>query len=105
MTTTSRRPVIAALPLERAFVLQIAAEADLVAGRLGGRVEHVVSGRAARFRSLRQLLAFLESAAGAPTARRERPLVPGGGAAAPARKQRDRALPAPVNPTGKRRRR
>jgi hypothetical protein len=50
------------LPVDRAFVVQIKAQADLAAGRLVGRVEHVVSGRAIRFRSLRQLVEFMDGA-------------------------------------------
>ena len=43
----------------RAFVVQLRAETDIKAGRLIGRVEHVVSGEAARFRSVHELLAFM----------------------------------------------
>ena len=43
----------------RAFVVQLREETDIKAGRLIGRVEHVVSGEAARFRSVHELLAFL----------------------------------------------
>jgi hypothetical protein len=53
-----QRP-IRSLPPERAFVVQLEAETDLSAEEVGGRVEHVVSGRAVRFQSLAQLLAFL----------------------------------------------
>ena len=35
---------------------------EALAGRLVGRVEHVVSGRATRFRSLRQLVEFMDGA-------------------------------------------
>jgi hypothetical protein len=47
------------LSAHRAFVVQIHAETRVEAGGLVGCVEHVVSGRAARFRSLDALLAFL----------------------------------------------
>jgi hypothetical protein len=42
-----------------AFVVQFSAETQVEAGRLVGRVEHVVSGQAAHFHSLEALLAFL----------------------------------------------
>ena len=48
------------LPAERAFVVQLYAEADMARGRMAGRVEHVVSGRAAHFDRLEDLLAFIE---------------------------------------------
>lgn len=53
-----------ALPPHRAFVIQFRAETDAPAGRLAGRVEHVASGRAAHFRSLDELLAFLDQVLG-----------------------------------------
>jgi hypothetical protein len=57
----------------RAFVVQLRAETDVAAGRLVGRVEHVVSGQAATFQTLEGLLAFLaqilaERGAGPPEA-------------------------------------
>jgi len=42
-----------------AFVVQFRVETDLAQGRCTGRVEHVVSGQAAHFQSLEELLAFL----------------------------------------------
>jgi hypothetical protein len=42
-----------------AFVVQFYAETQVEAGRLAGRVEHVVSGQATHFQSLETLLAFL----------------------------------------------
>ncbi|HKA53653.1 MAG TPA: hypothetical protein VKJ47_08315 [Candidatus Binatia bacterium] len=42
-----------------AFVVQFRVETDLVQGCCTGRVEHVVSGQAAHFQSLEELLAFL----------------------------------------------
>ena len=42
----------------RAFVVQFREEGEAVGGRFSGRVEHMVSGRAARFRSPEELLAF-----------------------------------------------
>jgi len=49
-----------ALSPHRAFVVQFRAETDMAQGRCTGRVEHVVSGQAARFASLEELLAFIE---------------------------------------------
>jgi hypothetical protein len=43
----------------RAFVIQFHAAADIGAGHIIGRVEHVVSGQATRFESLHALLAFM----------------------------------------------
>ena len=42
-----------------AFVVQFRLETDLAQGRGTGQVEHVVSGQAAPFQSLEELLAFL----------------------------------------------
>jgi hypothetical protein len=47
------------LPAQRAFVVQLAATAEVALGRLEGRVEHVVSGQATQFASLEDLLAFM----------------------------------------------
>jgi hypothetical protein len=44
------------LPAERAFVIQLRADANLARGIVRGRVEHVLSGAAAHFDSLEQLL-------------------------------------------------
>ena len=46
-------------PHERAFVLQLGAQADPASGRIEGRIEHVASLRSARFGSLVELVAFL----------------------------------------------
>ena len=43
----------------RAFVVQFRAETAVEQGRFVGRVEHVVSGQAAHFASLEELLAFM----------------------------------------------
>jgi hypothetical protein len=43
----------------RAFVVQFRAETDVAAGRLAGRVEHVVSGQVTVFHTLDALLAFI----------------------------------------------
>ena len=45
---------------QRAFVVQFHSDTDLVAGRMVGRVEHVVSGRSERFSSVVSLLASIE---------------------------------------------
>jgi hypothetical protein len=42
-----------------AFVIQFREGTDIGAGRLDGRVEHIASYRAARFRSIDELLAFM----------------------------------------------
>jgi hypothetical protein len=46
-------------PAQRAFVVQVAAAAEVTPDRLAGRVEHVVSGQATQFHSLEELLAFM----------------------------------------------
>jgi hypothetical protein len=45
--------------VQRAFVVQLHATADVVQARLVGRVEHVVSGQARHFQTLEELLAFI----------------------------------------------
>jgi hypothetical protein len=47
------------LPVQRAFVVQLYATAAVAQGQLAGRVEHVVSGQAAHFHTLDELLAFM----------------------------------------------
>jgi hypothetical protein len=47
------------LPAQRAFLVQVHAEAAVAQGRLAGRVEHVVSGQAIHFASPEELLAFI----------------------------------------------
>jgi len=47
------------LPVERAFVVQLHATAEVAQARLVGRVEHVVSGQARHFHTLQELLAFM----------------------------------------------
>ena len=44
----------------RAFVVQFDADAQVDAGRITGRIEHVISRRAATFESLELLLAFID---------------------------------------------
>ncbi|MDX2166846.1 MAG: hypothetical protein SF182_07270 [Deltaproteobacteria bacterium] len=69
----------AALPAERAFVVQLRGDADLARGAVRGRVEHMQSGAAALFESLDQLVACMQEALGvrphraAPTPRPVRP--------------------------------
>jgi len=48
----------APLSVRRAFVVHFRTNSDVTQGRLTGRVEHVVSGQAAHFSSLEELLAF-----------------------------------------------
>jgi hypothetical protein len=43
----------------RAFVVQFQTETEVARGRVGGRVEHVVSGQATHFASVEELLAFI----------------------------------------------
>jgi hypothetical protein len=47
------------LPTNRAFVVQLRAEARVEQGEFSGRVEHLVSMRATRFQSLEELATFL----------------------------------------------
>jgi hypothetical protein len=47
------------LPTNRAFVVQLHAEAKVDHGEFRGRVEHVVSLRATHFHSLEELAAFI----------------------------------------------
>ena len=44
---------------EGAFVVQFCADTDFDASRVEGRVEHVATGRTARFGSVRELLAMI----------------------------------------------
>ena len=47
------------LPVQRAFVVQLHATADVAQARFVGRIEHVVSGQALHFHTLEELLAFM----------------------------------------------
>jgi hypothetical protein len=47
------------LPTNRAFVVQFRTHIPGAPARYDGRVEHLVSGQAARFHSLEELLAFM----------------------------------------------
>jgi len=44
-----------------AFVIQLREETNVVAGRGEGRIEHIASTRAVRFKSLDELLGFIAS--------------------------------------------
>jgi len=59
MTPPANRPNL--VSVHRAFVVQLYVDADVEAGRVAGRVEHVVSGQATHFPSLEALLAFIAS--------------------------------------------
>ena len=56
---TDQQILIHPLPAQRAFLVQVHAEAEVAQGRLAGRVEHVVSGQATHFASPEELLAFM----------------------------------------------
>jgi hypothetical protein len=56
---SQRLPNPVSLSVHRAFVVEFDADADVQAGRVIGRVEHVVSGRATSFQSQERLLAFM----------------------------------------------
>ncbi len=61
-TARPRRERPTFLPPDRAFVLQLRAEASVAANRLIGRVERVATGEAAQFSSLTELMRFLARA-------------------------------------------
>lgn len=46
--------------MRRGFVIQLHSEADLFPGKFAGRVEHVDSGRADGFRTVEELVSFIE---------------------------------------------
>ena len=71
---TTPVPLRAALPADRAFVVQLRADADLARGVIRGRVEHVVSGAAALFDSVENLLAWIEAETSADSVRSRSPL-------------------------------
>jgi hypothetical protein len=48
-----------ALPANRAFVVQLHADAQLEKGQFRGRVEHIVSYQSAHFASVEDLTAFM----------------------------------------------
>jgi hypothetical protein len=47
--------------LKAAFVIQFRESTDVQAGRVEGKIEHIASYRAARFRSVDELMAFISS--------------------------------------------
>jgi len=47
------------LPIRQAFVVQLSAKTEGEKGQWAGRVEHIVSGQAAYFLSVEELLAFM----------------------------------------------
>ena len=47
------------LPTDRAFVVQVHADATVEQGQVWGRVEHIVSGRATHFQSVEELVTFM----------------------------------------------
>jgi len=57
---TSETSAVPTLPVYKAFVLQFTRETRSQAGVFSGRVEHMSSGRRARFASKQELLAALE---------------------------------------------
>jgi hypothetical protein len=60
----------AALPYERAFVVQFGAETDVRLGTVKGRVEHLRTGRRSRFASVDELLAWIKATLAASDATR-----------------------------------
>jgi len=61
-STPTTPPSRAALPANRAFVVQLRADADVARGVVSGRVEHVSSGVAALFESIEQLVECMRDA-------------------------------------------
>ena len=66
-TSAPARPIVQGvgtddrpLPATRAFVVQLRGDAEVGRGRWAGRIAHVVSGRAAHFETLAELVAFIE---------------------------------------------
>ena len=49
----------APLSVHHAFVVHFRTSTDIARGQIAGRVEHVISGQAAHFASLEELLAFI----------------------------------------------
>jgi hypothetical protein len=47
------------LPTDRAFVVQVHADAAVGQGQVWGRVEHIVSGRTTHFQSVEDLVTFM----------------------------------------------
>jgi len=57
--TTLRSRNQPSLPTNRAFVVQLRADAEVGQGEFRGRVEHINSMRATHFHSIEELLAFI----------------------------------------------
>ena len=76
--TYGKLQTISPLSPHRAFVVQFRTETDVARGCVKGRVEHVMSGQAAHFASVEELLAFIERVLATMRAppRRRRPLMP-----------------------------
>ena len=47
------------LPAQHAFVVQLTSDTDVEAGRMAGRVEHLVSHRTTRFESFAELVSAM----------------------------------------------
>ena len=60
--------VPAALPFERAFVVQLRGDVDIAGGAVRGRIEHLSSGAAAVFDSVEELVAWMRNALGSSAA-------------------------------------
>ncbi len=52
----------APLPFERAFVIQIRGDAEVRAGAISGRIEHLSSGAVGGFESVEELVAWMGDA-------------------------------------------
>jgi hypothetical protein len=48
-----------AYPTQRAFVVQIHADANMAQGEMRGRVEHIVSGQVTHFETVEELVQFI----------------------------------------------
>jgi hypothetical protein len=59
LSPTPDREEVPALPAWKAFVVQFSRETRMQTGSFSGRVEHISSGRRARFGSTKELLAAL----------------------------------------------
>ena len=62
VTAQSEIPTRVGLPADRAFVVQLRADADPARGVVRGRIEHIVSGAAALFESVEQLVDWMRDA-------------------------------------------
>lgn len=71
MTQPGKRPPggeSAELSVQRAFVVQFRSDTDLEHGPVAGRIEHVVSGQAAHFASVAEIVEFLRAILSSETA-------------------------------------